>query len=119
MAQTIQELQRKAIQELNSNARNYYESGGDDEQTLSENCRAFDRLHIRQQCGFRTQGEINNESLMLDTQVFGQTFDIPIGIAPIAMQKMAHDGGEIASAKGVNIILWKESGIIFQRKVKV
>lgn len=53
MQETIREFQQSAREKFTPNARNYYESGGDDEQTLSENCRAYDRLHIRQQLGFR------------------------------------------------------------------
>lgn len=30
---------------------------------------------------------------------------MPIGIAPTAMHRMAHDDGEIASAKGINFLI--------------
>lgn len=34
-------------------------------------------------------------------EVFGNTFGMPIGISPSAMQKLAHKEGENASAKGL------------------
>jgi len=36
----------------------------------------------------------------MKTTIMGNEIDFPIGIAPTAMQKMAHPEGEVATAKG-------------------
>lgn len=36
----------------------------------------------------------------LETQVLGQNIAFPVGIAPTAMQRMAHPDGEAATVKG-------------------
>lgn len=38
----------------------------------------------------------------LSTTVLGETVSIPIGIAPSAMQRMAHPDGECANVQGKN-----------------
>lgn len=43
------------------------------------------------------------------TKVFGFDSTMPIGIAPTAMHRMAHDDGEIASAKGSYFIICLQS----------
>ena len=44
----------------------------------------------------------------LETKVLGQEVSMPIGIAPTAMQKMAHPDGECAAAKAA-----EEAGTLF------
>lgn len=39
----------------------------------------------------------------MSTTVLGFKVSAPVGIAPTAMQKMAHEDGEIATAKGITI----------------
>ena len=36
----------------------------------------------------------------MKTTIMGDEVDFPIGVAPTAMQRMAHDEGELATAKG-------------------
>ena len=36
----------------------------------------------------------------MKTTIMGNEIDFPIGIAPTAMQRMAHDEGELATARG-------------------
>lgn len=93
---TISGIRQIARKNLTKNALNYYESGADYEQTLSENCRAYDRIKL---C---PHGVGNNrvQNIDLSTHVLGSKLNIPICIAPTAMQRMAHPDGEIATAKG-------------------
>ena len=44
----------------------------------------------------------------LETKVLGQTVSMPVGVAPTAMQKMAHPEGECATAKAA-----EEAGTLF------
>lgn len=39
-------------------------------------------------------------SICMKTTVLGEEISFPVGIAPTAMQKMAHADGEVANAKG-------------------
>uniref|UniRef100_A0A914H1R4 FMN hydroxy acid dehydrogenase domain-containing protein n=1 Tax=Globodera rostochiensis TaxID=31243 RepID=A0A914H1R4_GLORO len=100
------DVEKRAMDILPRAARGYYESGADDEQTLRENREAFRNFLIR-------PFALTDVSL-LDTSVsirfcstaanpkcrpFSRTFVYPIGIAPTAFHRMAHDEGEIATVK--------------------
>lgn len=52
------------------------------------------RLRIRPKC------LIDVSSMDITTTVLGAKISMPIGIAPTAMQRMAHPDGEVATAKG-------------------
>jgi len=43
----------------------------------------------------------------VSTVVLGKVTSMPIGIAPMAMQKLAHPDGEIAMAKGLDVLVLK------------
>ncbi|XP_057315504.1 uncharacterized protein LOC130656629 isoform X2 [Hydractinia symbiolongicarpus] len=88
----VADIEAIARKNLTRNALNYYVSGADGEQTLSENCKAFDRLRIRP----RLLRGLNQVDMTCHTQ--NKQFKIPICIAPSAMQKMAHPIGEIGTA---------------------
>ena len=36
--------------------------------------------------------------------IMGDEIDFPVGVAPTAMQRMAHDNGELATARGQSIM---------------
>jgi len=73
---------------FDDNARRYYMSGADSEQTLSENVQAFRRLRIRPRM---LQGieEVNTK-----TTILGEEIAFPVCVAPTAFQCMAHADGE-------------------------
>ncbi|KAH9382432.1 hypothetical protein HPB48_004306 [Haemaphysalis longicornis] len=75
---TVDDLHRIALLKLDATVRDYYESGADMEQTLRENVEAFLRS--------------------LKTTMLGREVNMPVGIAPSAMQKMAHADGECGTA---------------------
>ena len=39
-------------------------------------------------------------NINMKTTIMGDEIDFPIGVAPTAMQRMAHDDGELATARG-------------------
>ena len=39
-------------------------------------------------------------NISMKTTIMGDEIDFPIGVAPTALQRMAHDDGESATAKG-------------------
>jgi len=74
----------------------YYASGAEDQWTLQENRRAFERIR------FRPRILIDVSKVDLRTTVLGFKLSMPIMIAPTAMQKMAHPEGELATARAAS-----------------
>lgn len=85
-------------------ALDYYSSGAWDEITLRDNRAAFERLKLRP----RMLVDVSDRNLT--TSILGQPLDLPLLIAPMAFQCLAHPDGEIATATaaasaGVGMIL--------------
>ncbi|KAB0798468.1 hypothetical protein PPYR_09461 [Photinus pyralis] len=89
----VQDFETHAFQVLAKGPLDYYKSGAGDQLTLENNRKAFSKLRIRPRC-FRDVSTRN-----LSTTVMGTTVCVPFGIAPTAMQKLAHPDGEIASVR--------------------
>lgn len=87
------EYETLAAKHLSSMAWDYYASGAWDEITLRDNRAAFDRYKLRP----RVLVDVSDRDL--STTILGQTWQIPIAIAPMAFQCLAHPEGEIATAK--------------------
>jgi len=78
---------------FDNNARCYYMSGADEEQTLSENLQAFKRLRIRPKMLQRIE-EVNTS-----TTILGEQISFPVGISPTGLHCVAHIDGEKATVK--------------------
>lgn len=87
------EYETLAAQQLSAMALDYYASGAWDEITLRDNRAAYDRYKLRP----RMLIDVSQRDL--STTVLGQTLSIPIAIAPMAFQCLAHPEGEMATAK--------------------
>ncbi len=87
------EYQTLASQQLSPMARDYYASGSWDEITLRDNRAAFERYKLRP----RMLVDVSQRDL--STTILGQSLPLPIFIAPMAFQCMAHPEGEIGTAK--------------------
>lgn len=87
------EYQTLACQQLSPIARDYYASGSWDEITLRDNRAAFERYKLRP----RMLVDVSQRDL--STTILGQSLPLPILIAPMAFQCLAHPEGEIATAK--------------------
>jgi 4-hydroxymandelate oxidase len=87
------DYQTLANQQLSPMARDYYASGSWDEITLRDNRAAFERYKLRP----RMLVDVSQRDL--STQILGQSLQLPILIAPMAFQCLAHPEGEIATAK--------------------
>jgi 4-hydroxymandelate oxidase len=87
------EYQTLASQQLPPMARDYYASGSWDEITLRDNRAAFERYKLRP----RMLVDVSQRDL--STTILGQSLSLPILIAPMAFQCLAHPEGEIATAK--------------------
>ncbi|NET59464.1 MAG: alpha-hydroxy-acid oxidizing protein [Symploca sp. SIO2E6] len=82
-----------APQHLSQMALDYYASGAGDEITLRNNRSAFEALQLRP----RMLVDVSQRDL--STEILGEPVAMPILIAPMAFQCLAHPEGEIATAK--------------------
>lgn len=87
-----------ARQRMSEQAWAYMAGGAADEFTLHENCAAFQRWRIRS----RVLRDLSAGHTRLE--LFGQTFDCPIFLAPVAYQKMVHPEGELASVLAASAV---------------
>lgn len=99
---TITELEQLARERMDKQTRDYYNEGADDGSTLKENQTAYSKYRIRPR--------VLRDVSVIDTtaSIFGQRNALPLGVAPTAMQRLAHSEGEIATAracKKANIIM--------------
>lgn len=93
-----------ATEHLSQMALDYYNSGAWDEVTLRDNRAAFERLKIRP----RMLVDVSKRNLT--TEVLGQSLQMPLLIAPMAFQCLAHPDGEVATARaaasaGIGMVL--------------
>src|SRR5262249_56543319 len=88
----IFDFEAAAQKKLPATAYAYYASGAWDELTLRENHEAYQRSMLK----YRVLVDVSNRDL--STSVLGEQISMPIMIAPVALQKMAHRDGELATA---------------------
>ena len=89
----LHEYEAAAKENLSPMAFDYYVGGSDDEVTLRDNVRAFDRYRLKN----RVMRDISERDL--STTVLGQKLSMPVLVAPTAFHRMAHPEGEVATAK--------------------
>jgi (S)-2-hydroxy-acid oxidase len=90
---TIADLERIAYDRMDKQTRDYYNEGADSGSTLAENMLAYRKYRIRPRV-LRDISQIDTTA-----KVFGHTNSVPFGVAPTAMQRLAHSDGEIATAR--------------------
>jgi hypothetical protein len=73
----------------------YYAGGAHDEITLAENRRAYDQIALRP----RVLVDVSRRDL--STTVLGERVALPVLVAPMAFQRMAHPDGELATVRAV------------------
>ncbi|XP_077491623.1 uncharacterized protein LOC144102184 [Amblyomma americanum] len=89
---TIADVERVARLTLQPQAKRYFFSGADRQQTLKENTAAFRRLR------FRPRPLVDVQEVNMTTTVLGHKISMPIGFAPAAMHALAHPHGETGTA---------------------
>src|SRR5438552_6671872 len=82
-----------AEQKLDTNAHAYFAGGAGDEVTLRDNLAAFERRKLRPRV------LVDVSSVTTATTVLGTDVSLPVLIAPLAFQRMAHPDGEAATAR--------------------
>jgi 4-hydroxymandelate oxidase len=76
----------------------YFAGGALDEITLGENRRAYDRLFLRP----RVLVDVRHRDA--STALFGDRFQVPILVAPMALQAMAHADAELGTARAATTV---------------
>ncbi|CAD8171277.1 unnamed protein product [Paramecium octaurelia] len=89
---SLRELEQLASVKLDSNAYQYYRSGANEEITKKENIDAFQRIYLNP----RVLRDVSK--ICTKTKILGHQIDLPLGIAPVAMLKLAHPLGEEVTA---------------------
>ncbi len=85
-----------ARERMSPQAWAYLDGGAADELTLRSNRAAFDRIRLQP----RLLNDLNQGGTQVE--LFGQHFDYPILLAPVAYQKLAHSQGELATVLGAS-----------------
>lgn len=89
---TITELEAHAHTLMDKQTRDYYNEGADSGSTLKENIDAYTKYRIRPR--------VLRDVSKIDTSIniFGYKSSMPLGVAPTAMQQLAHADGELGTA---------------------
>jgi len=82
-----------ARQKLSPPLFDYIAGGADDEITLHRNREAFARVELR------PRALVDVSKMDMTTSVLGQDIDMPVLLAPVAVQRLAHPEGELATAR--------------------
>lgn len=89
----IYDFEAEAAIRLSADVLDYYAGGALDEVTLCENRAAYSRIPLY----FHALADVRERSL--ETTVLGERVSMPILVAPTAFHKMAHEEGELATAR--------------------
>jgi isopentenyl diphosphate isomerase/L-lactate dehydrogenase-like FMN-dependent dehydrogenase len=73
----------------------YFAGGSDDEVTLRANRRAFERVQLRPRM------LVDVSTINMQTSVIGTPVNMPILVAPVGFQALAHPDGECATARAI------------------
>ncbi|XP_024888011.1 hydroxyacid oxidase 1 [Temnothorax curvispinosus] len=89
----IEDYEKHALERLPASVRDYYKSGAGEEYSVKWNREAFKNYRIRP----RFLRDVSKRDI--STTVLGHKVSMPLGVAPTAMQRMAHPDGECANAR--------------------
>jgi isopentenyl diphosphate isomerase/L-lactate dehydrogenase-like FMN-dependent dehydrogenase len=89
----VWDYERLAEEKLDANAHAYFAGGAGDEVTLRENLAAFERRKLRPRV------LVDVLTVSTATTVLGTEIALPVLMAPLALQRMAHPDGELATAR--------------------
>ena len=89
----VWEYEQLAAERLEAGAHGYYAGGAGDEQTLRWNIEAYRRWLLRPRVLVDVAG------CSTETTVLGERLSMPLLVAPVAFQRVAHPDGEVAMAR--------------------
>ncbi len=91
---TLDDAERLAEQAITPEAWSYIVGGAGDERTLRWNREAFSRFRLRPRV------LVDVSTVTTETAVLGTPVSMPVLVAPMAFHQIAHEEGELATAKG-------------------
>jgi len=94
----VSDFERLAAERLDEGAHGYYAGGAGDEVTLRDNVEAFRRRRLRPRM------LVDVEACTTATTVIGQEVSMPLLVAPVAFQRVAHPDGEVAMARAAKAV---------------
>jgi isopentenyl diphosphate isomerase/L-lactate dehydrogenase-like FMN-dependent dehydrogenase len=89
----VWDYEAAAAEQLEPGAHGYYAGGAGDELTLRDNVAAFQRWQLR------PRALVDVERCTTATTVLGQEVSMPLLVAPVAFQRVAHPDGEVGMAR--------------------
>jgi 4-hydroxymandelate oxidase len=89
----VWDYERLAAERLEPGPHGYYAGGAGDELTLRDNVEAYRRWVLRPRM------LVDVEPCSTATTVLGQEVSMPLLVAPVAFQRVAHHEGEVATAR--------------------
>jgi isopentenyl diphosphate isomerase/L-lactate dehydrogenase-like FMN-dependent dehydrogenase len=89
----LKDFEALARERLDRGAFDYFAGGAEDERTLAENCRAFERVV------FRPRMLVDTSLVDTSTTIAGRPLAVPIMLAPAAFNRLGHPDGELAAAR--------------------
>lgn len=93
---SLKDYERYAKERMSINSLAYVCSGAGDEITFKRNEEAFQEIYLEANT-LEDLSELNTK-----IELFGQTYDSPIMLAPVAYQKLVDTNGEISTAQAAN-----------------
>jgi len=91
---TLDDAERLAEEAISPEAWSYIFGGAGDERTLRWNREAFSRYRLRPRV------LVDVSAITTETTVLGTPVSMPVLVAPMAFHQIAHEEGELATAKG-------------------
>ncbi len=89
----ISDLRKLAKNRLPKMVFDYIDSGADREQTLSQNCTAFNEIFFRPRCA------VSTPSCDLSISILNQDFKLPFLLAPVGSSRLFYPKGEVVAAR--------------------
>jgi 4-hydroxymandelate oxidase len=92
------DYERLAAERLEPGAHGYYAGGAGDEVTLRDNVDAYRRWQLRPRVLVDVAG------CTTATTVLGQDVSMPLLVAPVAFQRVAHPDGEVGMGRAAHAV---------------
>jgi isopentenyl diphosphate isomerase/L-lactate dehydrogenase-like FMN-dependent dehydrogenase len=92
----VWDYEAEAARRLEPGAHGYYAGGAGDERTLRDNVEAYSRWQLRPRVLVDVAG------CTTATTVLGQELSMPLAVAPVAFQRVAHPDGEVGMARAAH-----------------
>ena len=89
----VADYERLAAERLEPGVLGYFAGGAGDERTLRENVSAFGRYSLHPRV------LVDVDEVSTRTTVLGTGISMPVGVAPVAFQRLVHPDGEVAMAR--------------------